>query len=47
MPYGKYMAGYIDCLNEPLYSFGYGLSYGKVEYSNLGVDAFRPDAGYA
>ena len=36
MPYEKYTAGYIDCLNVPLYSFGYGLSYGKVEYSNLG-----------
>lgn len=45
VPYGKYTAGYIDCLNEPLYPFGYGLSYGKVEYSNLRVDASCPDAG--
>ena len=42
VPYGKYTAGYIDCLNEPLYPFGYGLSYGKVEYSNLKVDTARP-----
>ena len=41
VPYGKYTAGYIDCLNEPLYPFGYGLSYGKVEYSNLKVDTAR------
>ena len=43
VPYGKYTAGYIDCLNEPLYPFGYGLSYGKVEYSNLRADTPGPD----
>ena len=43
VPYGKYTAGYIDCLNEPLYPFGYGLNYGKVEYSNLRADTPGPD----
>ena len=38
VPYGKYTAGYIDCLNEPLYPFGYGLSYSRVEYSNIRID---------
>lgn len=29
------MSKYIDIPNDPLYSFGYGLSYSKVKYSNL------------
>jgi len=28
-----YKTRYIDCLNTPLYSFGYGLSYGEFELS--------------
>lgn len=35
VPYGKYTAGYIDCLNEALYPFGYGLNYSDVEYSDI------------
>lgn len=40
VPYGKYTAGYIDCLNEPLYPFGYGLNYSPVEYSDIRVDRY-------
>lgn len=32
-----YCSRYIDIPNEPLYPFGYGLSYSKFEYSNLTV----------
>lgn len=28
---------YLDCPNKPLFSFGYGLSYRKVEYSDFKV----------
>lgn len=31
----KYTSKYIDVSNEPLYPFGYGLSYTSFEYSNL------------
>lgn len=31
----KYTSKYLDGLNEPLYPFGYGLSYTKFEYSDL------------
>lgn len=31
----KYQSNYIDERNEPLYPFGYGLSYTSFEYSNL------------
>lgn len=30
-----YVSKYLDCPNEPLYPFGYGLSYSKVEYKNF------------
>lgn len=30
-----FVSRYIDSPNEPLYAFGYGLSYSKFEYSNL------------
>lgn len=43
VPYGKYTAGYIDCLNEPLYPFEYGLSYSEVEYSDIGIDRSHPE----
>ncbi|MDT8336735.1 MAG: glycoside hydrolase family 3 N-terminal domain-containing protein [Candidatus Izemoplasmatales bacterium] len=30
-----YTSKYLDVVNEPLYPFGYGLSYGSFKYSNL------------
>ncbi len=30
--FNRYCSNYIDCTNEPLYPFGYGLSYTKFEY---------------
>ncbi|MFL9845146.1 beta-glucosidase BglX [Flavobacterium rhizosphaerae] len=34
-PQQKYKSKYIDSVNEPLYPFGYGLSYTNFNYSNL------------
>lgn len=34
---GRFVSRYIDCPNEPLYPFGFGLTYGKVEYSAPGL----------
>jgi beta-glucosidase len=34
----KYTSKYIDVANEPLYPFGYGLSYTSFEYSDLSID---------
>jgi beta-glucosidase len=35
----KYTTKYLDVPNEPLYVFGYGLSYTTFEYSNLALSA--------
>ena len=40
-PYEKdnfYCSRYMDIPNEPLYPFGYGLSYSKFSYSNLKIE---------
>jgi beta-glucosidase len=34
-PKEKYVSRYLDLPNDPLYPFGYGLSYTRFEYSNL------------
>ncbi len=34
---GKYLSRYTDAPNEPLFPFGYGLSYTEFEYSDLKV----------
>ncbi|WP_138750780.1 glycoside hydrolase family 3 N-terminal domain-containing protein [Paenibacillus sinopodophylli] len=36
--HSKYISKYIDCPNEPLYPFGYGLSYTSFDYSDLRLD---------
>jgi beta-glucosidase len=33
--FSKFRSNYLDVTNEPLYPFGYGLSYTTFEYSNL------------
>ena len=43
IPFRKYRTGYIDCPIEPLYPFGYGLSYSKVEYTGM-TAAYDSDA---
>lgn len=37
-PNSKYTSKYLDIPNEPLYPFGYGLSYTHFSYSDLKVD---------
>lgn len=32
---GRFVSRYIDAPTEPLYPFGFGLSYGKIEYSDF------------
>lgn len=36
-PLDKYKSRYLDVSNEPLYPFGYGLSYTRFTYSNLRI----------
>jgi beta-glucosidase len=37
-PEDHYTSKYLDCPNEPLYPFGYGLSYTNYEYSDISLD---------
>lgn len=37
-PNNKYTTKYIDSPNDPLYPFGYGLSYTKFEYGKISLD---------
>lgn len=39
MPYIKYRSNYQDIPNEPLYPFGYGLSYTTFSYSDIRLSA--------
>lgn len=38
-PNVRYVTRYLDCPNDPLFCFGYGLSYSSFDYSNFKVDA--------
>ena len=37
-PDQKYVSRYLDLANDPLFPFGFGLSYTRFEYSNLVID---------
>ena len=42
--YTRYVSNYIDVLNEPLYPFGYGLSYATYTYGDVSLNMNSMDA---
>ncbi len=36
--YGKFVSNYLDVRNDPLYPFGYGLSYTSFNYSDISLE---------
>ena len=45
LPSEKYKSKYLDSPNEPLYPFGYGLSYTEFEYSGLSLSSPKMKKG--
>ena len=43
LPDEKYKSKYIDCSNDPLYPFGFGLSYTDFEYSDISLSSDKMD----
>ncbi|RQO67356.1 beta-glucosidase BglX [Pedobacter sp. KBW06] len=43
--FSKFRSNYLDVSNEPLYPFGYGLSYTTFDYSNLKLSKTKFKAG--
>lgn len=46
LPNDKYKSKYLDSPNEPLYPFGYGLSYTDFKYSNLMLSSPKMKKGH-
>lgn len=42
---GRFVSRYLDASNEPLYQFGYGLSYSVVKYHHLSLSSNTMKAG--